>query len=170
MAIKLIADRRADEVSACGTTPGSIWKPRKRPVRPFISISKTGQPLREYLDEKRAERRRNEEQVRQASIREQAEKQLQILTGLPIKTTEVRRYYRYDKEGDRILMREEETEGSPKLAEVIMRGLQFGLGRLDPERYGAKVDNKHTHMVFSLSDLRRARDKAARLANEKSPT
>jgi len=68
-------------------------------------IPGTGQMLREHVDEKRNELRRREREALQASIREQAEKQLQILTGLPIKTKEVRRYYRYDSEGKRTLTR-----------------------------------------------------------------
>lgn len=120
-------------------------------------IPGTNQTLRSYLDERREEKRVVDEQARQTAIRENAEKQLQALSALPIKAKEVTRFYKYNEAGVRVLTREQEVVGSAKMAEVIVKGLQFGLERLNPQRYGAKVEQMHTHLIFDLSQLREAR-------------
>lgn len=123
-------------------------------------IPETGQSLRAYLDEKRDEKRTETEQARQSAIRENAEKRLEELSGIKIKPIESKKTYKYNPiTGEKFLVKEETIEGSAKLAEVVVKGLQFGLERLNPQRYGPKAEVQHNHFVFDLVKLREARQK-----------
>lgn len=131
-------------------------------------IPETGRRLRDVLDDARIEKKRIQREERQAEIIENGELALQELVKIPItsgrmittkyktkrgKKGEAPVYVPYGKV-------ETDFEGvNPKLAEAKIKALTFGLERLEPNRYGAKLDAKHTHMVFSLSDLRRAKER-----------
>lgn len=132
-------------------------------------IPETGENLRTFLDGKRDEKRIQDSQARQTTIRENAEKQLQALTGIEIKPQEVKQFYKYDHRGKKSLVREEVVTGSAKLAEVVVKGLVFGLERLDPARYGSKAEVQHNHFVFDLARLRQARKQRDALKGDVIP-
>lgn len=130
-------------------------------------IPETGRTLRDVLSEAREERKRKVREARQLEIIENGELALQELVKIPItsgKMITTKYKAKRGKKGEAPVYApygkvETEFEGvNPKLAEAKIKALTFGLERLDP-RYAAKSETKNMHMVFSLSDLRRAKER-----------
>lgn len=129
-------------------------------------IPGTGQTLRAFLDEKRVEKRTRADEAEQATIKETAQTALAQIIAEPHKGGKmIKRGYKYERSAEtgqmeRVLKNETEVEfegANPKLVEAKGKLLTFALERLRPDRYGAKVENTHSHFIFDLARLREAK-------------
>ena len=157
--------RRTEEVRV-GTL--TTWITRN------VVIPGDGRTLRSALDEAREERKSIVREQRQKDIIENAEQGLAELVRIPIKSgKQIETRFRrdpvtgvYNATGKT----EIEFEGvNPKLAEAKIKALTFGLERLDAPKYASKSSVQNTHMVFSLSELRRVKERRDELAAQHTP-
>lgn len=117
-------------------------------------IPETGETLRDVLDKAREDYRTKKEAERRkmmlGEIEQQFHRTLRLRTNLPIRDTLGKTIIR--KDGS--LVRKE----NHNLLRVKMDTAKFLAERLSPEIYGKKEKIESNHTVFSLSDLRRARE------------
>lgn len=121
-------------------------------------IPETGRTLRDVLNEARAEYRQKEREKRQESMVYEAERAVErtirLRTNLPV----VGMFGVVKDENGRIMRKE-----NAGLLKIKMDTAEFLLERLNPEKYAKKETTENKHLIFSLSDLRKAKE--ARDAN-----
>lgn len=119
-------------------------------------IPETGYTLRDVLDKAREEKRSKEREARQKAMVDEAERAMhrtvRLNTNLPV----VGMFGVVKDENGKIIRKE-----NAALLKVKMDTTQFVLERLNPERYGKVEKTENKHLLFSLSDLRKARDEMA---------
>jgi len=116
-------------------------------------IPETGKTLRDLLNEAREAYRNKEREKRQNMVIDIAEKEVHRTMNLRTNIPVVGMFgVLKDKDGN--IVRKE----NHNLLRVKMDTAKFLLERLDPAKYGAKTDNKHTVMTFSLAELRKAKE------------
>lgn len=137
-------------------------------------IPETGQTLRSFLDEKYEEKRVKRDQAEQNTIRETAQSALAEIVALPNHNEMTETRLRplegepatqtidgivYEIRGKTI-----ESGVNPKIVEAKTKALTFALERLNPERYSPRLETRNTHLVFSLADLARAKERRDEMA------
>lgn len=122
-------------------------------------IPENGRVLRDFLNEARETYRVEKELARQTNIREQAEAGLEFL--LTMKTGNkmvVKRYKKtedgYKETGKTVT----DFHQDPKLVAEKVKGIMFGLERLNPGVYAQKSSTTNTHLHLTMGDLRRAKE------------
>lgn len=122
-------------------------------------IPDTKQTLKELVEATRQkylaikEKKADEQRIRQS------ERTLDYLLQLPIHDTKVERTIKRNKNGKLEEVKRVTTkEISAPLVGAKVKGLTFTLERLNPQKYGEKGEVKHSHVIFSLADLRKHRE------------
>ena len=124
-------------------------------------VPELGIPLRTMLDKARAEYRASVRERRQNDMIEEAERKMQrtlrIRTNLPV----VGMFGIIKNEKGEIVRRENHN-----LLRVQMDTAKYVTERLDSKHYGRVERGEHKHLVFSLADLRRAKEGSGQEENE----
>jgi len=115
-------------------------------------IPETGEVLRDFLDQARAEYRSKEREKRQEEMVRNAEKRIGGIIAMPTKEPVVGMFGKItDKKTGEVVMRE-----NPHLVDKVLNASKFALERLDPGKYGKVDRSMNKHLVFSLADLAKA--------------
>lgn len=116
-------------------------------------IPETGMTLREFMDMAREEYRNRKAEERRTMMLDEAEsvfhRNLRIRTNLPVIGL-----FGVVKDEDGKVVRKENA----KLLKIKTDTAMFISERLNPQKYGKVEKTENKHLVFSLADLRRAKE------------
>jgi len=117
-------------------------------------IPETGKPLKELLQEARAEYRRQQREERQEALVDQAEKKFKEISKAPVSQPLKDKNDKYRRDENGKILRYYRPDVMSVQADVA----KFVAERLDPENYSQKSQTENKHLVFSLAELRRAKE------------
>lgn len=116
-------------------------------------VPETGETLRDVLDKARETYRMEKYKAEQKQLLLDAQREIKRTLNLRTNLVARTMFGEVIKNEDGSIVRKENAQ----LLKVKMSTAHFVAERLDPETYGEKTQTKNEHLVFSLNDLRRAK-------------
>jgi hypothetical protein len=151
--LKLILDD--GETNIINTATLTTWCGRRN------VIPETGEVLFDILNKARDEYRIKRLEKKKREIVEEGILQLHRTIHLKTKVPVIGMFGVVKDENGEVMKRED-----AKLLKIKMDNVQFGLERLDPDNFGKVDKTENKHLVFSLSDLRKAKEERDRLSQQ----